>query len=495
MPVKISFDELEKLVKGLRDDKLINTYVKNMKTMLSIECHHCKTNYNASISNFKNGKCNCKCQIEKKRIQRQIENPTYKHDITYVKSYIKDNSKDDYGGKIPEFLKSLTKIMCEDNDHSECDSATCPNSVKAKNIIDTSDTCVSTSYEGAGTNLDILCGKCKKVYNTNFNYYVNKRKRCECRKTGRKTYSFDLVKRIIADVGDILKSTEYVSTTKLLDIECGVCHENYTRSWQYYFYQGNRCKCLRDHQYTEAEFKELVHYGGDELVGKFQTVNHKVQLKCGICSVDYEMKGHHFIDGSRHRDCVAKETAKKFKLSFDTVIKTIEETGEKCLSYANEYDNYDSILRIECNNCMNEYSKSYFLFKCGGRCPKCYDPMSIGERKVATILELRNVSYKSQYRFPNCKNILPLPFDFYLDEYNAAIEYHGIQHYEIVEYFGGEKGFIERQARDKIKVEYWENSGNSDRLLIISYKDFYKIDSIIADFIHKLKNNLIKISS
>jgi hypothetical protein len=47
----------------------------------------------------------------------------------------------------------------------------------------------------------------------------------------------------------------------------------------------------------------------------------------------------------------------------------------------------------------------------------------------------------------------PQHLDIYLPSYNLAIEYMGKQHYEAVDYFGGEKALRENQERDKRKAE------------------------------------------
>ena len=47
----------------------------------------------------------------------------------------------------------------------------------------------------------------------------------------------------------------------------------------------------------------------------------------------------------------------------------------------------------------------------------------------------------------------PQHLDIYLPSYNLAIEYMGKQHYEPVDYFGGEKAFKDNQERDKRKAE------------------------------------------
>ena len=47
----------------------------------------------------------------------------------------------------------------------------------------------------------------------------------------------------------------------------------------------------------------------------------------------------------------------------------------------------------------------------------------------------------------------PQSLDIYLPQYNIGIEYQGIQHYEAVERFGGEKGLIQTQIRDRKKKD------------------------------------------
>jgi len=103
----------------------------------------------------------------------------------------------------------------------------------------------------------------------------------------------------------------------------------------------------------------------------------------------------------------------------------------------------------------------------GYGCPIC--KQSKGEKEIRNFLINNNINFIPQHTFKNCKNINILPFDFYLPDYNTCIEYNGVQHYEIVNYFGGEKEFKKRISRDKIKKEYCYN--NNIPLLIIKYND------------------------
>ena len=75
----------------------------------------------------------------------------------------------------------------------------------------------------------------------------------------------------------------------------------------------------------------------------------------------------------------------------------------------------------------------------------------------------------TQKRFKDCKNLKPLPFDFYLPLLNVCIEYDGIQHFIVNEHFDGVQGLIDRQRNDDIKTNYCKS--NNIHLLRISYKD------------------------
>lgn len=101
---------------------------------------------------------------------------------------------------------------------------------------------------------------------------------------------------------------------------------------------------------------------------------------------------------------------------------------------------------------------------------------SKGEMYIEEILNNNNISYVTQKRFDDCKNIKSLPFDFYLPNNNICLEYDGIQHYKPIEYWGGEKRFIERKNNDLIKDKYCEENGI--KLIRIPYTmnkdDIYK---------------------
>lgn len=108
----------------------------------------------------------------------------------------------------------------------------------------------------------------------------------------------------------------------------------------------------------------------------------------------------------------------------------------------------------------------------GKGCPICNE--SKGEKEIRNILEIKRIKFIPQHKFNDCKNINKLPFDFYLPDHNICIEYHGLQHYEPIKWFGGQDVFDKLIKRDKIKKNYCIEK--NIKLIIIPYgKNIIKI--------------------
>jgi very-short-patch-repair endonuclease len=78
---------------------------------------------------------------------------------------------------------------------------------------------------------------------------------------------------------------------------------------------------------------------------------------------------------------------------------------------------------------------------------------------IHDLLTEYGIGYIPQARFKECRNIFPLPFDFYLYEYNTIVEYDGAQHVYPVDFFGGEEQYLRRIHNDNIKNEYCKENG------------------------------------
>jgi len=109
----------------------------------------------------------------------------------------------------------------------------------------------------------------------------------------------------------------------------------------------------------------------------------------------------------------------------------------------------------------------------GEGCPICNE--SKGEKYIRTLLDKYNIKFLPQKKFNDCfttstngyRKCYELPFDFYLPDYNACIEFDGKGHYEPILAHGGEISFTKGKERDQIKDDYCKK--NNIKLIRIPY--------------------------
>lgn len=93
----------------------------------------------------------------------------------------------------------------------------------------------------------------------------------------------------------------------------------------------------------------------------------------------------------------------------------------------------------------------------GSGCPVC--SFSSLEREMLVFLEEHGIKYVKQAG-RNVFEWLGLQrLDFYLPDYNTAIECQGVQHFKSVSCFGGDKGLQVTQERDEMKRRKCQDNG------------------------------------
>jgi len=141
-----------------------------------------------------------------------------------------------------------------------------------------------------------------------------------------------------------------------------------------------------------------------------------------------------------------------------------------------EYKNSYTKIKIICKK-HGEFSQTPHHHSNGVGCPKCNS--SKGEKKIRHYLKDNKIKIEEQKRFKNCRYKRPLPFDFYLPEYNCCIEFDGEQHFRPS---FGKENFIKTKRNDNIKNIFCKENGLT--LLRITYKE---IDEINEKLKSKLK--------
>ena len=134
-------------------------------------------------------------------------------------------------------------------------------------------------------------------------------------------------------------------------------------------------------------------------------------------------------------------------------------------------------------------------------CPICGKKESKGESKVISTLNELGYNVNKQKSFDGCfgyggkRYCDKLKFDAYViknDGTEVCVEYDGIQHFEPVEYFGGEDALKSLQERDLIKTNYCKE--NNIQLIRIPYWEEKNIKPILTSELghNNLKEDILK---
>jgi hypothetical protein len=205
---------------------------------------------------------------------------------------------------------------------------------------------------------------------------------------------------------------------------------------------------------------------------KYEGSHKKIKIICSIHGIFEQMPYTHLI-GSGCNNCFAKN---KCNSNEEFIKKAKEVHGNKYDYSLIKYENVTKKMKIICEkHGPFEQSASYHLRGIG--CPMCRE--SKGEKKISKFLKSKNIIFEREKRFLNCRNILPLPFDFYLSKYNMCIEFDGKQHFIQHKKWNN---LIDIKKRDEIKNIYCKK--NNIILHRFSYKDI--------DIIENKLNNIFK---
>lgn len=219
--------------------------------------------------------------------------------------------------------------------------------------------------------------------------------------------------------------------------------------------------------------KEYIENFGYKLLSKeYKNNKTELEIQCNDCGNIFHMRFNNFKDGKHRCECKSKPLV----LTYEYVKNYIESCGYKLLS--KEYKNNATYLLVWCGNPNHKpYKVKFNNFKdCNSRCPEC-NTTSKGEEKIKEILIKYNIKFNQQYLFNDCRNIRPLPFDFYLPQYNITIEYDGRQHYKLDCFNMNLLDLMNLKYNDNKKTQYCNN--NNIKLIRIPYWDFNNIEKIL----------------
>ena len=250
-----------------------------------------------------------------------------------------------------------------------------------------------------------------------------------------------------------LEIINYFSSEKIETI-CNTCKVKITDSARNLTYKKFKCK------YCELTNKsDLIR---NKLVDLIKIDSSLITLKCNKGHI-YKQDRRNLLKNKKCMECyLQNKVFTKEKIINDLFLLH----GDNYNYNFNDYKNIHSKIKIVCKKNHIFYQKVSNHLQ-GKGCPICRE--SFGERTITLFLENKNITYEKQKTFDDLFLIKKLKFDFYLPKYNIIIEYDGIQHFEAIEFLGGQKEFEKNKQRDLLKNDFCIK--NNIKLIRISYKE------------------------
>ena len=250
-----------------------------------------------------------------------------------------------------------------------------------------------------------------------------------------------------------LEIINYFSLNKIETIcnTCGAKIIDSARNLAYKNFNCKYCKLSNDSELLKNKLVELIRIEGSIIT-----------LKCKEGHI-YEQDRRNLLKNKKCIKCYLHNkvfTKEKILNDFNLL------HGNNYQYVFENFKNVHSKIKITCKNNHVFYQKISNHLQ-GKGCPICRE--SFGERTITIFLDKKNIIYEKQKTFDDLIFFSKLKFDFYLPKYNTIIEYDGIQHFEPVEFLGGDEEFEKNKQRDLLKTEYCLK--NNIKLIRISYKE------------------------
>jgi hypothetical protein len=245
----------------------------------------------------------------------------------------------------------------------------------------------------------------------------------------------------------------------------------------------------------ENKFYKKSKDGFEEISDKDIITANDIFLK-RICPKhgDYFTSYDHILGGrgcpSCNKPILTKESIINNTTELDSSVENKLYKKEKghFIEIDNPIGSIKTYLKRNCSK-HGEYFTSYNNIITHTRgCPCC--KFSKGEKEIEMYLKNNNIDFISQYKIKNEifqsreSNSVFIDFMIKFSDQTYFIEYNGKQHYQSVEYFGGEEKFRLQQERDNEVRVFCSN--NNIKLIEIPYSiKLFKIKELLNKYFKK----------
>ena len=250
---------------------------------------------------------------------------------------------------------------------------------------------------------------------------------------------------------------DYVNSLTKVCIVCPIHGEFFVRPSDHTHNHVGCQKCSGCYRSNKNEFIEKAQkiYGNKYDYSKVEYINNKTKV-CIICHEKDKYGNEHGEFWQRPNDHLSGYECPKCGGNH---MPTTEEWIKKAqIIHENKYD-YSKVHYIDahtkvCIICPTHgefwQTPNNHLNGCG--CPNCNsDNKSKMEENIHKLLKKHHIKHERQKTFIWLKNKRNMFLDFYLPNYNVAIEVQGEQHFRAIEKFGGSDFYLLQHERDEVK--------------------------------------------
>lgn len=315
-----------------------------------------------------------------------------------------------------------------------------------------------------------------------------------CPKCGTKR-TIEKTKRTLNEIEEILLPRQiklispYINNAtysdfKCLKLECGYEWNTICRN----VFNNNRgCpKCAKRLPISLDEVDSKLLSKNIKRLSIFKNTQKHMQVQCLLDNYIWNATYNKLI----HNDSGCPECYGNVPLSNDIIDQRLNDSNCNIQRIGN-YINIHTKIDFKCKKCLLVWaSEPNNIINGLHGCPLC-NKHSINEKIIYNILKKNNIEFEHQ---KNIKNIngndyRSYKLDFYFPLLKIAIEYNGKQHYEPVEYFGGEEKFNIQVKRDM----YVSNFCIENKIQLISIDGRnYKYKKLIKYINHEILPLLLK---
>lgn len=299
-------------------------------------------------------------------------------------------------------------------------------------------------------------------------------------------WNIELIKEYILRNSKVtLISKVYDKARSKLEFKCE-CGNLFKTSWDTFIRknvrQCNICgfkNSAKKQKLSHQEFEELVKekLGEDyRIIGEYKNSHAYIEIYHEKCDKIWTTTRSRILKGHKCGNCCISK-----KLSNEDFLNKLKDIHGDTYIPLEEYVNSETQIKFIHKKCGKEFKRTpYSLFKNNHEwCPYC--KQSQGCTDIENWLIFNNIKFIKEYKFSECKHIRPLPFDFYLPDFNICIEFDGEQHIKNNNFFGKRSNLEITQKRDKIKDDFCFNEGIV--LIRIPYRDKSNISKILNNLI------------